>query len=515
MRNDPHRRQQIAASPRTDLLLGSKSKWKIIPVSASQDQQLARPTGSSQKRSSKRGGPSPPESIETTPTKTNTTKVTPKQAWCSHRSYFLRYTIRTLLLDIPLTVTWILTATTVWLDSVHDAYWQPQMQAMARTPLRAAREVTYSKRMCNATDVTTVNASDLRIDPAWTAAEIAQHQLYHGFSAFAGVLKPNTAASLRQHVQAKSQHLTFNERNTPLLANKHRYTLHLGTEAPEVVEALHELASHAPLHAALDSILASNPAVLELSVISSLAGAVAQDWHSDTSPARSAVLNAQSFQPVYTVFVPLQNTTPRVGPTVVCPGTHYCINNHFSSGGRGFPVTTTPATIATTTTLNYTGETPQWSAGDAVLMNSGSFHHGGVHTNEDPTLDTERVMLVVTFAARRRARAESRQISQGTPYTLRWDMWGHTLQDLLHADTIMRRPWTMLRALGLYKLPGTHITGGSMRMANNDTCFEYSDLVRFLDHGGISWLPQFLQPTKAGIQKDKARHEFYLETLLL
>ena len=66
---------------------------------------------------------------------------------------------------------------------------------------------------------------------------------------------------------------------------------------------------------------------------------------------------------------------------------------------------------------------------------------------------------------------ESRQLSQGITFSLRWDMWGHTLSDLAKADTAMTQPWATLRALGLYKAKDADwgidfVTGSTHRIAN-------------------------------------------------
>ena len=109
------------------------------------------------------------------------------------------------------------------------------------------------------------------------------------------------------------------------------------------------------------------------------------------------------------------------------------------------------------------------------------------------------------------------QMSQGITFSLRWDMWGHTLDDLAHADTAMAQPWATLRALGLYKLPGyewgiDYISGASMRMSNGDNGFYREELDTFLELGGIKWLPQFLH---GQVTDTESWHEFCLKTLLL
>lgn len=154
------------------------------------------------------------------------------------RSFFARYTAQTLLLDLPLAACLTLTVFTYWLGHVNDAYLDPQLHAMQWTVKRAAQEITYYKRTCDTSDVSTTHASDLFLPTNATRNQAAQHQLLHGVSIFSSVLSAETSANLRRHVQVKSQHLTTAEANTPLIAFENRYTLHLGTEEPSVAKAV-------------------------------------------------------------------------------------------------------------------------------------------------------------------------------------------------------------------------------------------------------------------------------------
>jgi hypothetical protein len=78
-------------------------------------------------------------------------------------------------------------------------------------------------------------------------------------------------------------------------------------------------------------------------------------------------------------------------------------------------------------------------------------------------------------------------------------MWGHSLYDLAHADTSMKQPWATLRALGLYKRDKNapwgidYISGGSMRLANEDNGFRPMDLEKWIQWGGFKFLPKSLE----------------------
>lgn len=199
-------------------------------------------------------------------------------------------------------------------------------------------------------------------------------------------------------------------------------------------------------------------------------------------PTASAIRYGRAFGPSYSVFIVLQNTTMEMGATGACPGTHYCSDSGVEElcNKEGFQLVDPKEGC--------------WVAGDALLMNMNSYHRGSAHTDPD---GEDRVMLILTFSPKPQNRGESRLMSQGITFSLRWDMWGNTLNDLARADTTMVWPWTTLRALGLFKLPSAswgidYITGSSMRMANQDYGFKPDEFPDFLEAGGLKWVPKFL-----------------------
>lgn len=153
-----------------------------------------------------------------------------------------------------------------------------------------------------------------------------------------------------------------------------------------------------------------------------------------------------------------------MGATEICPGTYMCGNDnaHNTCLGYGFKVS---------------GKNNLWRSGDGLLMNQQSFHRGAAHI--DPYAP-HRVVFIITFSPRPIQRGETRMLGQGGSYSLRWDMWGHTLNDLENAPTAMVQPWTTLRALGIYKPRDADwgwdlIHQHSMRAANSDTGYGSPD----------------------------------------
>lgn len=203
--------------------------------------------------------------------------------------------------------------------------------------------------------------------------------------------------------------------------------------------------------------------------------------------------------PAYSVFIQLQNTTAEMGATAACPGSHYCpasgMEDVCEEGG-----------------FQVVGEDGYWKAGDALLMNMNSYHRGAAHI--DPNAE-DRVMLILTFVPKPQEKAESRQMSQGITFSLRWNMWGHTLDDLANADTRMTQPFATLRALGLYKPKDAHwgidyVHSASMRMSNEDNGFRRDELDTWIERGGFYYLPDFLE---GQVSDDGTWQDYLLDTL--
>ena len=405
---------------------------------------------------------------------------------------------RALLCDIPMFCVFLAYFSLLLLSHVETNYLSEQLRAFHFSDQRRAEEITYYTRPCSGEDISARKGADLFLPAGATIDEAYHHQLRHGFTVFPNVLSPETATALRQHVAERNSFNSSDSESIFVIENDKRYSFGLETTYPVVANAMTEIANHRLLRPALEKILGRNPALIEMTAITSSYGAVDQYWHDDVIPTASAIRYARTFGPSYSVFVQLQNTTKAMGATDACPGTHYCsapgVENVCEQYG-----------------FQMVGDDGYWHAGDALLMNMNSYHRGKAHT--DP-YGQDRVMLILTFTTRPRSRAESRQLSQGITFSLRWDEWGHTLEDMAQAGRIMQKPWTLLRALGLFKLPGTewgidYITSGSMRMANEDNGFREDEFEEFMERGGIWWIPGFLQ---GQVSDDDSWLEYYLDT---
>ena len=208
---------------------------------------------------------------------------------------------------------------------------------------------------------------------------------------------------------------------------------------------------------------------------------------------------SRSFVTSYSLFITLQDTTAAMGATETCPGTQVC-----HEGGAD--------TFCADLGLQVSGKHGVWKRGYGVLQNQHTYHRGPAHRDEH---GDHRVLFILTFAPRPAARAESRMIGQGGSYSIRWDMWGFTLNDLGHATTRMAWPWAPLKALGLYRFPGSNWGWDfpaivSMRIATEDTGYTFDDLDSYIENGEPSWLPSPIRAKAADEVSEEGGWEDYL-----
>lgn len=81
----------------------------------------------------------------------------------------------------------------------------------------------------------------------------------------------------------------------------------------------------------------------------------------------------------------------------------------------------------------------------------------------------DRIVLIATFAPRpqTKQKLETRMIGQGGSYSLKWNHWGNTFSDFVHADSRMTEVQKFMRSMGLLKGNGwTFVAQASMRISN-------------------------------------------------
>jgi len=228
---------------------------------------------------------------------------------------------RMILLDTPLLLVFCSFMLLCWVHHVHDNYLVKQLEAATWTGERDLTDQTYYHRHCDSSDLTTTDPLDLYLPDDATPDDAYQHQLRHGFTIFPGVLSQETCKDLRDHVVSKNRNLTKDE-SIWLIEWDNRLSFSLGTEELSVSKAVMELTSNQRLKKSMAKILGDNPALIELTSITSGFGAKAQEFHHDGRV--NLAQYGRGVSHAYSIFIQLQNTTMAGGATGACPGTHYC-----------------------------------------------------------------------------------------------------------------------------------------------------------------------------------------------
>jgi len=405
----------------------------------------------------------------------------------SHSS--LKSCLAHVILAIPF-LAWLVIGS-LW--HVHTWYVSPAMEH-ANWSRRLIHEITYYKRHCYEHDVTTRDLTDLTAGPNATSDQMVDQIMTHGALLFPDLLKRETALILRDFIRTKNANLRPGEAIDLGGAEDNRTSFGIGAnDHPILPVALREVASNAPLRNTLEQLLGVDPALIEITAITSRYGAEYQGWHSDVKSLGNAVMYGRSFLHSYSLFIPLQDTTEAMGATDLCPGTHYCVN-FLDEVCDEYGISASD------------GPNGMWNTGHGLLLNQQVWHRGGAHTDPD---GPDRVAFILTFTSRPNPNPEimnRRQLAFGTLVHMRWDMWGHTLMDFLDAELSMTRVRVVLRCLGLWKARDRnwgldYVTAALMRMSNEGMEYEQYNLYNYLrDSPILSWcLAQYPEEGNAWI----------------
>ena len=416
-------------------------------------------------------------------TKKGNTKRKNKSGSTSTIGRIIGTLLRCIFLDLPLATTCLFLVASYSAQHVFNRYYVPILESLTWDDERRDLEYTNYMRQCDGSDVSTLNSDDFIVDPNSTTPEEAVEMTNrHGMTIFPNILTSETSAAMREYVLRKN-HALMEDEAIWLISNKNRWSFAIGADDdPSVPPVLQEIATSESFQKSIELLMGEDPAMVEFTAITSAYGAGDQHWHADNDYTGSSMHYARSFVPMYSLFVPLQDTTAAMGATSACPGTHLCaVEDGLSEvcDGLNFQVADSRGRLA------EKEEDHIWKTGDGFLMNLNSFHRGPGHT--DPN-GTERVMLIITISPRPQGpNFDRRQISLGTSYSCRWDMWGMTMKDLAIVDQIKGFPWKQLRTLGIYKPMGSHrnrdvlwgwdyLTVVCSRIVNEQFGFRYDDL---------------------------------------
>jgi hypothetical protein len=168
-------------------------------------------------------------------------------------------------------------------------------------------------------DISTHDANDLLIESHMTSSKRREIMMTHGAIVQQHILSRNTSTELRQYLEKRhdfyrsTKKLPWNELFWDG-GDGNRLSLGIGPEDhPVIARALTEVAQNNQLKATLEAILGPNPAVVEVSTLTTMHGATHQDIHTDSDYFGSSVLYARSFLHSYTMFIALQDTTAKMG----------------------------------------------------------------------------------------------------------------------------------------------------------------------------------------------------------
>jgi len=185
----------------------------------------------------------------------------------------------------------------------------------------------------------------------------------HGVGIFQDLLSAEQAEALRNYIlrENKNKH-----RKRAIVTNpKFREHLTFGLdEDPTVTDAVQSIVTSQPLRGVLEKMLGKDAALVELASITAYPGAWGQDWHKDTEMGDLDVH-------LYSLFIPLQQTTNDMGATAMMPNTHFC-DPEWEKG------------------IIYAST----EAGTGGLMNSRITHRGGANSSPNNKI---RVMFYLSF----------------------------------------------------------------------------------------------------------------------
>jgi hypothetical protein len=372
------------------------------------------------------------------------------------------------------------------------------MERAQRTNDDLREEYTYYNRQCNAVDITakTVEeAQDIILSPDLPVDLGVDKMMRHGAVMVPQLLQPATVSQLRKFVTNKNELTKGTAAEFPVSQGKHRISYGIeGTEDPAVRQALREIYYHPYFRRLLQKLLGDiDPSLSEITAITAYAGSRDQAWHSDTKAEGHGTQFGRTYHHSYSLFIPLQDTSKGMGPTDLCPGTHYCSDENMHLVCEKYKIGLHQLKPPNRTSNNDKEEEEEvFRAGDAVLVNQQTWHRGSAHRDYEAP---ERVVFILSFLARPHPQGDSvRQLARGTYFHMKWNMWGSTMEDM---KDFLGYPWSWLRSMHVYKPSGRNfgfdlLTSSAMRIANGQNGCTPGDLERFLDFldslGFPSWL---------------------------
>ena len=205
----------------------------------------------------------------------------------------MRFLLRFILFELPVLLCFLLLLSTIFLkelwygplNSLIDSFkLKPNDNMDDLLGLYEARdnEITYYNRKCDIRDISTKDANDLVIEDNMTFNERRSTMLTHGAVVMKNILSKNTSTELRNYLEGR--HQEFHSTNSDNTLNKlswnelfwdgddgSRLALGLGPEDSSIVKkAISEVGSNPELKKTLESIVGNDPAIVEVSTLSTM-----------------------------------------------------------------------------------------------------------------------------------------------------------------------------------------------------------------------------------------------------
>ena len=276
------------------------------------------------------------------------------------------------------------------------------------------REEINPDPKCTPDSVSATTYEELRIPVGANVTDAVHSVQRHGVSFFEDLLTAEQAKALRDYILKEAKN---HKRDSWFVINsENRDHLTFGLdEDPIIYESVRTIVTQQPLRGTLEALFGGNAALMELASIVSYPGAEEQHWHMDTYKTTRDV-------DLYSLFIPLQRTTPDMGATALCAGTQDC---------KGFRYDDDRHCDGYDKTLYAASE-----AGTGALMKSTLYHRGSAHTGNT---NEARVMFYMSWAAPPKADSSGLPPS-GATYALQDNQWGRTLQQIIDRSYSMLSP---------------------------------------------------------------------------
>jgi len=178
--------------------------------------------------------------------------------------------LRFFAIDSPLAILFAAFILVYHLEYAFDQYLTPMMDAARWVDSnRLQNEFTYYDRKCDRTDISTTSLEDLILSADSSTETAVDTIMTHGSFILPDLLSEEVSNELRTHILKRNDGLTYEE-DIPLDTPENRWSFGVGAnESPAVTAALKELSNNALLTSSLEKLLGLNPAVAEITTITS------------------------------------------------------------------------------------------------------------------------------------------------------------------------------------------------------------------------------------------------------